>query len=89
MTLPELEDEREEDETLREEDPEEDLDLEPELTLFEEVPLEELREERLLTDLLLRPEICLKIRLIKELDFLVFIFRGYFFVFISGEDEYP
>ena len=41
----------EEDDDFREA-PEEDLDFEPELTRFELVPREELRDERLLTDLL-------------------------------------
>ena len=47
-----LEDERDEDDLVRDE-AEEDLDLELELILFEVVPREELPEERILMDLLL------------------------------------
>ena len=84
--MPDLEDEREEDDDLREA-PEEDLDLERELIFFDVVPREELREERVFMDLLPLPEMRLKIRPIKELDFLVFILLEYFFVLIFGDGE--
>lgn len=85
--MPELEDEREEEDDDLREAPEEDLDLELELIFFDVVPREELREEGVFMDLLPLPEMRLKIRPIKELDFLVFILLEYFFVLIFGDGE--
>lgn len=85
--MPELEDEREEEDDDLREAPEEDLDLELELIFFDVVPREELREEGVFIDLLPLPEMRLKIRPIKELDFLVCILLEYFFVLIFGDGE--